>query len=247
MKVIQLTDIHLTQRREKTIFDVNLYDNFDIICEEIRRIQTITEIELIIVSGDITNDGDTDAYSYFLNKMESLNTPYIAIPGNHDLKEKFNISLAEIKPKYHITSREYNRDNWYITGIDTVVEGEDYGFITKTNLAELEKRIIENSHFNIALFMHHHVKSVGTPIVDSCMLENANALLALCEKYKIKFIGCGHAHTSRIWHKNEMTISVAPAVSFQWLLGTDTVKTAKGFGFNIIDFSTDLSVVSCSY
>ncbi|MCC8365341.1 metallophosphoesterase [Xenorhabdus sp. PB61.4] len=247
MKVIQITDIHLTQSREHQLFNVNLYDNFDTICEEICRIKGITEIDLIIVSGDITNDGDIDAYRYFFKRMDSCQTPYITIAGNHDLKNNIDTVITEIKPKYNITSGEYNDKNWFITYVDTVVKGEDYGFITQNNLAELEKRIILNKKFNTAVFMHHHIIPVGTPIVDSCMLENAADLLTLCKKHKVKFIGCGHAHTSRIWHQNDITISVAPAVSFQWLLGTNTVKTTKSSGFNIIDFSENISVTSCNY
>ncbi|PHM62141.1 metallophosphoesterase family protein [Xenorhabdus ishibashii] len=247
MKAIHLTDIHLTLNRDKRIFNVNPYENFDFICEEIYRIKNITDIALIIVSGDITNDGDVDAYKYFLKKMESLKTPYIAILGNHDIKNNFDIALAEEKTQYIIKSRQYKNKIWHIISVDTVVEGEDFGFISKDNLAELERKIIENSNFNIAIFMHHHAIPVGTPIVDSCMLNNGKELLALCEKYQVKLIGSGHAHTSRIWHHNTMVTSVAPAVVFQWLPGIDTVEISKGFGFNIIDFSSDLSITSCIY
>lgn len=97
MKVIHLTDIHLTQNREQKIFDVDPYENFDFVCEEICRIKNITEIELIVISGDITHNGDVDAYRYFLKKMEALMTPYIAILGNHDLKSNFNIAVKEEK------------------------------------------------------------------------------------------------------------------------------------------------------
>ncbi|PHM29993.1 metallophosphoesterase family protein [Xenorhabdus innexi] len=247
MKVIQLTDIHLTQKMEHQLFDTNPYNNFDTACKEIYRIKSVTEIDLIVVSGDIANDGDIDAYRYFFKKMESLHIPYITIAGNHDLKNNIDTVIAEIKPEYNINSCEYYDKDWYITYVDTVVNGEDYGFITKYNLTKLEKRIILNNNFNTAIFMHHHALPVGTPLVDSCMLENADDLLTLCKKYKVKFIGCGHAHTSRIWHQNDMTISVAPAVSFQWFSGTDTVKTTTGFGFKIIDFSEDISVTSCIY
>ncbi|MDX7998584.1 hypothetical protein FE394_05110 [Xenorhabdus sp. Reich] len=247
MKVIHLTDLHLTGSRDQKLFDVNPYDNLDFVCDEIMRIKSITDIELIIISGDISNDGDIDSYKYFFKKMESLNTPYIAILGNHDLKDNFDIVLKEEKTENLITSREYNNKNWYITSVDTVVEGEDYGFISEDNLAELERTIIANNNVNIAVFTHHHAIPVDTPIVDSCMLNNASALLELCEKYKVKFIGSGHAHTPRVWHYHDMTACVAPAVVFQWLSGTDTVKISKGFGFNIIDFSENISITSCIY
>ncbi|MBE8598140.1 metallophosphoesterase family protein [Xenorhabdus sp. BG5] len=247
MKVIHLTDIHLTQNREQKIFDVDPYENFDFVCEEICRIKKITEIELTVISGDITHNGDVDAYRYFLKKMEALMIPYIAILGNHDLKSNFNIAVTEENNSFIIHSREYKNKSWNIISIDTVVEGEVFGFISKDNLAELERKMIKNSKCNTAIFMHHHAIPVGTPIVDSYILNNGKELLDLCEKYKIKFIGSGHAHTPRIWYYNRMTTCVAPAVVSQWLPGIDTVKISRGFGFNIIDFSSDLSITSCIY
>ncbi|OTA20890.1 putative cAMP phosphodiesterase [Xenorhabdus beddingii] len=247
MKVIHLTDIHLTQSRDQKVFDVNPYDNFDFVCGEIARIKDSTEIELIIVSGDITNEGDVEAYRYFFKKMESLKTPYIAILGNHDLKHNFDIALTEEESQYIIKSRGYKNKSWHITSVDTVVEGEDFGFISDNNLAELAREMAENSHFNTAIFMHHHAIPVGTPIVDNCMLNNGKDLLDLCEKHQVKFIGSGHAHTARIWHHNTMTTCVAPAVVFQWLPAIDSVKISKGVGFNLIDFSGDLSITSCIY
>ncbi|PHM45153.1 cyclic 3',5'-adenosine monophosphate phosphodiesterase [Xenorhabdus mauleonii] len=247
MKVIHLTDIHLTRTKDQKMFNVNPYDNFDFVCQEISRIKEISEIELIIVSGDITHDGDIEAYRYFLDKMESLKKPYFAILGNHDLKENFDIVLAEEKREYIVNSKEYNHSNWHLMSVDTVVAGEDYGAISKNNLAELERKLIEKSHLDLAIFMHHHAMPVGTPLVDSSKLNNGEALLALCEKYKVKFIGSGHAHNARIWHHNNMTVSVAPAVVFQWLPGIETVEISQGFGFNIIDFSSDVSITSCIY
>ncbi|MDE9448255.1 hypothetical protein KKJ04_22845, partial [Xenorhabdus bovienii] len=122
----------------------------------------------------------------------------------HDLKDNFEIAFNEKKSGYIITSGDYQNENWHIISVDTVVEKEDYGFITENNLIELERKIINSNGINTAVFMHHHAIPVNTPIVDSCMLNNANSLLTICEKYKVKFIGSGHAHTSRIWHNNNI-------------------------------------------
>ncbi|MEQ2025583.1 hypothetical protein ABLB84_07270 [Xenorhabdus szentirmaii] len=79
------------------------------------------------------------------------------------------------------------------------------------------------------------------------MLNNAEALLKIGEKHKIQFIGSGHAHTPRVWHHHNITAAVAPAVSFQWLFGTGTVKISKGFGFNVIELASQISIASCIY
>lgn len=246
MKVIQLTDLHLTKNKEIEVFNINPYDNFDFICREIKN-KKITGVDLIVVSGDISDDGNINAYKYFLRGMESLHIPYIVILGNHDLKNTFDEAVMENKPEFIIKSSECTHKDWYITSVDTVVSGEDYGFITENNLKELERKLIMNNAFNTAIFMHHHTLPVGTPIVDSCMLKNASDLLNICDKYKVRFIGTGHAHTPYICHYNDITTCVTPAASFQWSLGTDTINISKGFGFNVICFSPTLSITSCIY
>ncbi|MBD2806142.1 metallophosphoesterase [Xenorhabdus sp. ZM] len=100
MQVIHPTDIHLTQSREQKILGINPYDNFDLVCEEIGKNPSLTQSKLIIVSGDIANDGDVESYRYFLHKMELLKIPCIVILGNHDQKNNFDLSLKKQQTQY---------------------------------------------------------------------------------------------------------------------------------------------------
>ncbi len=245
MRIIQLSDIHLTSDREATLFGISSYHHFEQIIEEINQVLQIKSADLIIVSGDITHDCGPATYRYFLQAMESLKTPYLVIPGNHDILENLHQATATESLHYMLSAQEYSAAGWYIAAVDTVVTGEDYGFIPPERLAALEKKLPAST--NIALFMHHHPLPVGTPIVDQCRLTHPQGLLSLCEKHQVKFIGCGHAHTPCVKKHLGTTISVAPAVSFQWLPGTETVAISKGFGFSIIELADNISVNNCIY
>lgn len=247
MHLIHLSDLHLTNRREDRLFGVDTYEHFDRVCKEIARIKTLKHIDILLVSGDITHDAEMPVYAYFLKKMEALAIPYIAIPGNHDIKTHFVQAIEDADPTYLIRASEYQHEHWMITTVDTNVEGKDHGFITQENLEKLEQSLVDCRGKRIAIFMHHHPLPVGTPLVDSCMLENTEVFLAITKKYRVNFIGSGHAHSPRIWHQDNMMLSIAPAVSFQWLAGIDEVAISEGFGFNQIDLSSDLSVTSCIY
>ncbi len=198
MRVVQLTDLHLTDNQNQKLLETDTYHNFSYVLKEINRMKNKKHIDLIIISGDITHDCKVSVYDYFLEKIESLNIPYIIIPGNHDIKQHLDQAISERLPGFLINEQEYRYKEWYITSVDTVVEGEDYGFITAENMEKLNQKLTANSGSNIALFMHHHPTPVGTPIVDECKLLNSDNLLKLCVKHKVKLTGCGHAHTHHI-------------------------------------------------
>ena len=94
---------------------------------------------------------------------------------------------------YDINS--FEDDEWRLLSIDSVVDNEDFGRISTQSLDMLEKAIVASGNKKVAVFLHHHPIPVGTPIVDSCMLNNAEELLSLCQRLNVKFIGSGHAHT----------------------------------------------------
>ncbi|OON42062.1 hypothetical protein BTJ39_02600 [Izhakiella australiensis] len=247
MRIIHLTDIHLSSGRQQKLLGHDTWQHFDRCLDEIKRLQQRTRCDLVVVSGDITHDGETAIYREFLRGMQGLNLPCMVLAGNHDIPKNLQAALDQIPPDWPIVSQQYQQADWYITAVDTVVEGEDYGLISATNLARLEAQLAASQHDNIALFMHHHPLAVGTPIVDECRLTNGDALLALCVKYPVKLIGCGHAHTAKVFTHRGIIISVAPAVSFQWLPATSEVSTSAGFGFNLIDTVPEIAIATCLY
>jgi len=230
MRILQLTDLHLSSQNN------NQYDNhFTAAIRFIQQRKAELKIDGIVVTGDISHEGQVGSYRFFFDGMESLDLPYSVMPGNHDNHETL-LSCSSARNKLR-DIESFSNSTWYLSSLDTVVRGEDYGSISDSEILRLTASLTAVQDQKVALFMHHHPLSVGTPLVDSCKLRNPQALLTLCRDYPIHFLGTGHAHTLSQQRLGHTLISVAPAVSSQWVNGTSEVKNIMASGFNIISLT----------
>ncbi|MDR3431107.1 MAG: metallophosphoesterase [Rouxiella aceris] len=240
MRILQMSDIHLAADKNDDLFGVNVYQAFNTVMEFIGKNQKKLNIDAVVVTGDISRDGSSEAYQYFYHAMERLALPYFALAG--DLDNKTRMSKQALAAKNFHSLDQISSDKWAFLDINSLVRNEDFGFIDNSELAELKSKIIKNSGKEIAIFLHHPPLPVGTPIVDICNLINGDTLLKLCDDYAVRYIGCGHARSASIIKRNNIFISVSPAICFQWINGTHHAANIKSSGFNIISFSDNLYI-----
>lgn len=234
MRLLQISDIHLLSNKDECLLSVPVYTKFSNTMNFILENKKRLSIDFIIVTGDISHDGSLSSYDLFFDWMERLKLPFSFIPGNHDNKKV----LLNLNDRVSCFSDlgSLGGDDWCFLSIDSVVDGEDFGVINHDALSKFEVLLKKDPFRKKALFLHHHLLHVGTPLVDVCNLKNANELLSLCNKYGVKFIGSGHAHTPFQAKINDVIISVSPAICFQWENGTEDVSIFNASGFNIISF-----------
>ena len=230
IRILQLTDLHLSSQNN------NQYDNhFTAAIRFIQQRKVELKIDGIVVTGDISHEGQVSSYRLFFDEMDKLDLPYSIMPGNHDNCETLPACSSGRNKLRNIDS--FSNSTWSLYSLDTVVRGEDYGSISDSEILRLTSSFAAVKDQKVALFMHHHPLSVGTPLVDSCKLLNPKALLKLCRDYPVHFLGTGHAHTLSQQKIGHTLISVAPAVSSQWVNGTSEVKSIMSSGFNIISLT----------
>jgi Predicted phosphohydrolases len=238
MKVIQISDIHIMPN-ESALASKHLA-NFDRAIDFINANADKINADLIIVTGDISHDGDIPSYERFFKIMNRTSLPFYFFPGNHDNKKNLDDAAHKQGGNYDINS--FEDDEWRMLSIDSVVDKEDFGRVSTHALDTLEKAIAASGNKKVAVFLHHHPIPVGTPIVDSCMLNNAEELLSLCQRLNVKFIGSGHAHTLFQRKLGETLISVSPAICSQWKNGTSDVSSIDNSAFSVITFDEHIHV-----
>lgn len=233
MRILQLTDIHLNDNKSS---DENV--RFDMIVRILSERRSAINFDRIIVTGDVSNVGSKGSYEFFYSMMDSLAIPYYSFPGNHDDPKLMSevSSLAE----HHRDLLQLSADKWSLTKIDTVVPGEDYGLISEDEISKFKDTLITNKETKIVVFMHHHPLKVGTPLVDSCMLQNSTEFLGLCKRYNVKLVAAGHAHTPCQQKIGQTLISIAPAVCYQWVNGTSAQEKLLESGFSILSLEDQI-------
>lgn len=119
MRILQLTDLHLSAQNNSQ------YDyNFTAVINFIKKRKTELNIDGIIVTGDISHEGQVNSYRFFFDEIESVDLPYSIIPGNHDNHETLLACSSGRNKLRDIDS--FSNSTWCLYSPDTVVRGEDY-------------------------------------------------------------------------------------------------------------------------
>ena len=86
-RLIHLSDLHLVSPGTLTsrVLDTNAILE-ETINEIANKIEYFGQIDALVVTGDISDDGSLESYISAYEKLGKLNVPVLAIPGHHDLR-----------------------------------------------------------------------------------------------------------------------------------------------------------------
>ena len=199
VKLIQLSDLHLVPPGKLTskVLDTNSILE-ETINEILRKKDHFGKIECLVVTGDVSDDGSIESYLSAHEKLIKLNVPVLVIPGNHDLRNP----MREVFNEHVEFSTHSSQFDWVfkyeetvIVGLDSLVEGENFGFLEKTSLEFLSNQLSIHNGSDIVLLIHHPPIKTGIYFMDKIGLTNSSDL-AECLKvtnHPVRIL-CGHVH-----------------------------------------------------
>ncbi|NJM46499.1 MAG: hypothetical protein HC860_10200 [Alkalinema sp. RU_4_3] len=85
MLVVQITDTHLFAEPEGEMFGCRTRETFDTVIEAIAQLET--KPDLLLLTGDVSQDDSVASYVYVRSRLQDLNIPSYWLPGNHDQEE----------------------------------------------------------------------------------------------------------------------------------------------------------------
>ena len=198
-KLIQLSDLHLVSPGKLTskVLDTNAILE-ETINEILSKKDYFGQIDGLVVTGDISDDGSMESYLSAYQKLSKLNVPILVIPGNHDLRDPMrkvfheNVQFSKNSSQFDWV---FKFDETLIIGLDTLVEGENFGFLEEKSLDFLSHQLSNNSGSDLVLLIHHPPIKTGIYFMDQIGLTNTSDL-SECLKATdrpIKIL-CGHVH-----------------------------------------------------
>jgi 3',5'-cyclic AMP phosphodiesterase CpdA len=199
VKLIQVSDLHLVPPGKLTskVLDTNSILE-ETINEILRKKDYFGKIEGLVVTGDVSDDGSIESYLSAHEKLIKLNVPVLVIPGNHDLRnpmrEVFN-EHVEFSTKSSQFDWVFKYEETVIVGLDSLVEGENFGFLEKTSLEFLSNQLSIHNGSDIVLLIHHPPIKTGIYFMDKIGLTNSSDL-SECLKATNRPVRilCGHVH-----------------------------------------------------
>jgi 3',5'-cyclic-AMP phosphodiesterase len=193
MLIAQLSDPHFMP-------NVRLFGRLDtagFLERAVAHLNTL-ELDVVLITGDLTNDGDEQVYAAFATIVSGLRAPYFVLTGNHDdrelMRQRFGAGyMPEGGPLTYVIDRFAVR----LIALDTLVPGETWGRLGPEQLAWLDARLGEMPERPTVVALHHPPFRIGIGHLDWSMLRDADALAAVLGRHRqVERVVCGHVHRS---------------------------------------------------
>ena len=213
MLIAQITDTHIKPRGRLAYG--NVLDSSSCLKNVVKHCNEFNPtIDLVFVTGDLTDSGKLEEYEEFNKILIDLKIPWFVIPGNHDNKQ----ILMNFFDEHEYLPRNEKFCNYVIDkypfvliGLDTTVSGENYGEFCNERLRWLDINLKCYSNKPTLLFMHHPPFVTGIDGMDNQNLKNSSRFFEILRSYpQVKHIACGHVHRATETVIDGVGISIAP-------------------------------------
>ncbi|MGI9484434.1 MAG: phosphodiesterase [Geminicoccaceae bacterium] len=216
-KVIQITDTHIVPNGQLAYGKVDTAAALEKAVGTINRIlPEIGPVDLVVVTGDLTDFGSIEEYHRFRDIMTPLSLPYRAVPGNHDDRETMRAAFADQDwmPKEGPIDWITELSDFVLVGLDTLVPGSSHGQLAEGSLAFLKKSMADHPAKPFLIGLHHPPFATGIHGMDIRNLLQAAPLrdILIAHPDRTRLI-CGHVHRNIVTAWGSIICQIAPGIS----------------------------------
>ena len=235
-----MSDLHLT-KDGCPIWETNTMEHFN---RSIDVIRGMKDIDAIVVTGDISNDGSEWTYKYADRLFSSLGIPTFCCPGNHDslkvMLEEYNPSFFKVLPQFCII------DGWNLILLNSVIQDDEdpnqnkaRGFLSEASLNYMIQKLEEGLPSIIAL---HHPPLEPGGWLNRKLLDNRDDFNKIISFYKnVKLVLYGHIHYFTNVLKGHVRYCSSSSVGFAFDKDLPKFQIADGLeGFSLIEINNDI-------
>lgn len=189
-KMVQISDAHLMADAEGSLLGVKTLDSYQAVVERVREKEG--HVDLVLLSGDLSQDGSKTSYEYIENTIKTLNAPVYFIPGNHD---DFSV-MNQIFPSNVISSEKHIvLKDWQLILLNSQIPGAVEGYLNAEQLKFLQTCLKKYPTLPAIVAFHHHPIPMGVKWLDNLGVRNADEFWKVAAGFpNIKFVLFGHVH-----------------------------------------------------
>lgn len=191
--LVHVTDTHLFASVKSTLLKMNTMRSFGRVIDSIRLNER--NIDHVLATGDISQDGSLKSYTNFTEMIESLNAPFSWLPGNHD-----DASVMEnIPTNCGAGEKQVKCNNWQLVMLDTTTPDQVHGFLSEQELVFLACALSaaeQNPAIDHCLIcLHHNPIPADAEWMQDIGLRNSDDLFAvLSQSTLVRAMVYGHIH-----------------------------------------------------
>lgn len=187
LRIVQLSDCHLPGDRADSYRGRDSYAA----CEAVLGAVQAWAPDLVLATGDLSEDGSSVAYRWLAGQLRQLGKPVLAIPGNHDHAGRMSEHFAQVATGAPLV---YDCRGWRMVMLDSAPAGLIAGRLDDGQLAQLEVALAE-SEMPKLVALHHQPVPVGSAWIDRYPLLEAERFWAcLAGGRQVRSVCWGHVH-----------------------------------------------------
>jgi Icc protein len=209
--LVQLTDSHLFDDVDGRLLGMLTQDSLERVIDLVRREQP--QIEMLLVTGDISQDGSPASYARFRQMSAALAAPARWICGNHDHWP----AIRRVCAGSDLLEPVVDIGNWRVTLLDSSIAGAVQGQLSPPQLALLERSLSEAPERYHLICLHHHPVEIQCRWLDDISLRNGDQLFAMLERFpRTRGVLWGHVHQEVDRKRGNLRLLGAPSTCVQF-------------------------------
>lgn len=204
----------------------------DVFLQAVREINQL-QPDMIILTGDITNDGYYRQYKRAMEYLAMFESPLFAVPGNHDARNLGYQTFEELvgERSWKLTKD----DDFTVIGLDSSSADHNRGHIGIPQHLWMERQLDEcviDGGFSV-IALHHHIISIPQTGRERNVLSDAGDILKTITTHEVDLVLSGHKHVPNIWKINETVVVNAGS------LCSNKLRGKIGNSYIVYDISDD--------
>jgi 3',5'-cyclic-AMP phosphodiesterase len=210
MLIAQLSDVHVGGGRYREQLLRTAIDEVN-----------SAEPDVVVVAGDLTDDGYPDQYPLAAEELSRLTCPQIVrVPGNHDARNvgylRYEDAFGARDSRLRLTSGGIDVA---IVAVDSSKPDLDEGEIGREHYGWIEDGFAGDADLRVFVCHHHLVPVPGTGRERNQVLD-AGDVLSLLRQCGVDLVLSGHRHVPYVW-----------PIAGMLLVHSGTVSTLRTRGF----------------
>jgi Icc protein len=217
--LVQISDSHMFAEAHATLLGMNTRDSLKRVIELVRAQQP--QIDLILATGDLSQDGTLESYQQFRDLTRQLDAPARWIPGNHDEPQ----IMAQAAVQSTLLEPVVDIGNWRVTLLDSSVPGSVPGYLQDEQLQLLARSLSEAPERHHLVCLHHHPVSIGCAWMEPIGLRNPEAFFDVLDRFpQVRAVLWGHVHQEIDQLRNGVRLIASPSTCIQFEPGSEDFK-----------------------
>lgn len=213
MLIAQLSDPHVVAP------GTLLYDCVDtgaLFAAAIRRVAGLDPApDLVVVSGDLVNEGSAREYARVRALLGPLQMPWQVMAGNHDDRGPLRAAFPDQGfGNDGLCCAKRTMGDLCLLFLDTTIPGEEGGEIADAQLAWLDEACAPGC--DCLLFLHHPPFATGIAGLDAIACRGSARLADWLHRHtEVRALACGHVHRPIVASFAGRPCVTAPSVAHQ--------------------------------